>query len=129
VLENYVSLVEDNEFKCYIWLKILLPNDMPIFVVGCYIPHHDSNFYACLDRDQPFSNHEEDISYFKTKGEVIVLGDMNARTRNLQHDAQQLLMPHISRLKDDIEIYDHLSMDEKDPDKFEKLLLQMGNST
>jgi endonuclease/exonuclease/phosphatase (EEP) superfamily protein YafD len=37
---------------------------------------------------------EENISYFKTKGEVIVVGDMNARTRSLRHDAQQSLMPH-----------------------------------
>ena len=46
-----------------------------------YIPHKDSNFYACLDKDQHFANIEDDITYFKSKGEVIVFGDMNACTK------------------------------------------------
>ena len=38
--------------KCYIWLKIeSSPKDLPTFVAGCHIPHQDSNFYACLDKD------------------------------------------------------------------------------
>ena len=69
---------------------------MSNFVVGCYIPHQDSNFYASLDKDQPFANLEDDIAYFKSKWEVIVFGDMNARTRGFQLDAQESLIPHIS---------------------------------
>jgi hypothetical protein len=78
-----------------------------------------------LDRDQPFPNFQEDISYFKTKGDVIVLGDMNAHTRSLQHDIQQsLILQYISRLEDDMQVYPRSSMDEKDPDKFKKPILQ-----
>jgi hypothetical protein len=102
---------------------------LPTFVVGCYIPHQDSNFYACLDKDQPFANLEDDIAYFKSKGEVIVFGNMNARTRNFQLDSQESFMPHISRMKEDMQIYSRSSRDEKDPDQFVKLLLQMCNST
>ena len=76
---------------------------MPTFVVGCYIPHQDSNFYACFDKDQTFANLDDDIAYFKSKGEVSgVFGDMNVHSKSFQLDAQQYLMPHISRMRDGI---------------------------
>ena len=78
-------------------MKITTPNDMATFVVGCYILHHDSNFYTCLGWDKPFLDLEEDIVHFKSKGEVIVMGDMNAFTKTLQSDTQQIDMPCFSR--------------------------------
>jgi hypothetical protein len=102
-LENCVSFIKYDEYRCCIWLKIQSPNDLPIFGIGCYILHYDSKFCSHLDKDQPFSNLEKDISYFKTKGEIIVLRDMQiVRTICLQYDAQQSLMSHILRLEDDI---------------------------
>ena len=62
---------------------------MLTFVIGCYIPHQDSNFYVCLDKDQPFATIEDDITYFNSKEEDIVFGDMNVPTRSFQLDAQQ----------------------------------------
>ena len=102
---------------------------MPTFVVRCYIPHQDSNLYACLDKDKLFANLEDKIAYFKSKGEVIVFGDMNACTRGFQLDAQESLMPQISRIQEDVQIYSRSCSDEKDPDQFGKLILQMCNST
>ena len=81
-----------------------------------------------MDKDKPFANLEDDIAYFKSKGEVIVFGDMNAHTRSFQLDAQQSFMPHISRMQEDIQMYNHSSSDEKDADQIWKLLLQMCNS-
>ena len=52
-----------------------------------------------MDKDQPFANLEDDIASFKSKGEVIVFGDMNARTKSFQLDAQE---PLISRMQEDI---------------------------
>ena len=76
-IEKYVSIIKNDEHKCYIWLKIETPKDLPTFVptfvVGCYIPHQDSNFYASLDKDKPFANLEDDVVYFKSKGEVFSL--------------------------------------------------------
>ena len=46
---------------------------MPTFVVGYCTSNQDSNFYAWLDKEQPFSNLESDITYFKAKGEVLSL--------------------------------------------------------
>ena len=82
-----------------------------------------------MDKYQPFANLEDDIAYFKSKGEVIVFGDMNARTRSFQGDAQQSFTPHISRMEEGIQMYSRSSRDEKDLDQFGKLLLQMCNST
>ena len=48
-------------YICLEMMSINATNDILIFVVGCYIPHHDSNFYAYLDRDKPFANLEKDI--------------------------------------------------------------------
>jgi len=82
-LEDYVSIVKDDKHKKYTWLKISTPNCMSTFVAGCYIPHHNSSFYTCIDKYQPFVDFEEGIVHFKDKGEVIILGDMNAHTRTL----------------------------------------------
>ena len=49
-IEKYVLTVKQ-EHECYKWLKIETPNDIPTFVVGSYICHQDSNFYACLIKD------------------------------------------------------------------------------
>ena len=76
--EAFISTVKNDKHKRYIWLKIMTCSDVPTFVAGCYTPHHDSSFYAYIDQDQPFLDLEEDIAYFKSKGKVIVMGDMNA---------------------------------------------------
>ena len=47
-----------------------------------YISYQDSNFYACLNKDQPSVNLEDDITYSEFKIEVIVFGDINAHTRS-----------------------------------------------
>ena len=64
------------------------------------------------------------------KGKLLfVFGDMNARTRSFQLDAQEYFIPHISRMQKDIQMYSRSSSNEKDLDQFRKLLLQMYNST
>ena len=55
--------------------------------------------------------------------------DINARTRSLQLDAQQSFMPHISRMREDIQMYRRSFSNDKESDQFERLLLQMCNST
>ena len=95
------------------WLKFVVPNSKPMFAANCYIPHRDSNFYNCLDKDQPFVELEEGIVHFKDKGEVIVFGDMNAHTQRLQHDTQQCDTPQGIRRQDDVHMYERRSKDEK----------------
>ena len=64
-----------------------------------------------MDEDQPFTNLESDLAYFKAKETVIIFGDMNAHKRTYKLDQQQSFMPHISRMQEDIQIYSHPSMD------------------
>ena len=76
---------------------------MSTFVVGYNIPHQESNIYACLDKDKPFANLEKKYYFiFKSIRAIIVFGDMNARRRSFQLDAQQSFMPHKSRMQGDI---------------------------
>ena len=63
-LEKYLSIIKNDANKCYIWLTI--------FVGRCYIPQQAYNFYARVDRDQPFVNLKDDITFFKAKGGVVV---------------------------------------------------------
>ena len=44
--------------------------------------------YFCQIMVNRFVDLKDNILYFKTKGGVIVFGDINARTRYLQHDEQ-----------------------------------------
>ena len=58
----------------------------------------------------------------------MVFGDMNAHIRSLSLDAHKSFMPHISRMQEDMQ-YSFSSVDEKDPNRFGKLVLQMCNNT
>ena len=55
-------------------------------------------------------------------------GKLLSRTRSFKLDAQQYFMSHISRMQEDIQMYSRCSRDEKDPNQFGKLLLQMCNN-
>ena len=69
--------------------------------------------------------------HFKSKGEVIVMGDLNARTRILQLDAQHIDMPCSLGRAEDTSLFEKNSMDAKKfkPDMYGKLLLHMCNNT
>ena len=50
---------------------------------------------------------------------------MNARTKGFQLDAQESLMPHNSRIQEDVQMYNRSSSNEKDLDQFGKLLTEI----
>ena len=79
--------IQSSTLSLSLSLSLETPKDLPTFVVGCYIPHQDSNFYASLDKDKPFANLEDYLAYFKSEGEIIAFDDMNVRTKvsNLMH--------------------------------------------
>ena len=91
-----------NGFK--IWIDIMYTKIWTNIMYG---------FYSYIVREQHFVNLEDDIVYFKAKGEGIVFYIMNGHTR--KHDSQQYFMPPISRMQEDTHMYDNSSMDEKDP--------------
>ena len=53
-----------------------------VYVCFVYIPPADSSVFSYTDQDY-WSSLEEQIAKFSQKGEVLIMGDMNARTANI----------------------------------------------
>jgi hypothetical protein len=80
-------MLSANEYAIFLWVEILCNNPLlrDIYIAVCYSPKALSHF--SLNRESegdPFSNLYVDTSHYSTLGVVILLGDFNARTRNLQ---------------------------------------------
>ena len=100
IKQSLVKGIEIVDKTCteYIWLKLSryffgFPND--IYICFVYIPPVNSSYTIRTGIDKTiFTNLEENINKFSNKGEIVLMGDMNA---------------HISR-KD----YDYIKMDSND---------------
>ena len=71
------------ETQFSVWIKLNkhflnIKND--IFLCASYIPPEGSSFYRSCNNIDPFEILERDISYFQSKGLVLMAGDFNART-------------------------------------------------
>ena len=65
-----------------LWCRIsknLLSTNTDLFICGIYIAPEKSNYF---DKDI-FEQLENDITYFNSKGNTMILGDFNARTKTL----------------------------------------------
>ena len=81
---NGFKVIKEDDFS--VWLKLckeVLNIERDIYVCGSYIPPIDSSFYKNREAD-PFSQLEQDINNFQKNGDVIMLGDLNAPTAELQ---------------------------------------------
>ncbi len=81
-LHNHINTVKQG--KCYTWLKIhkeLLSSRKYIFLCAIYIPPSESPYYS----EDTLSTLEEETSHFQAQGNVLICGDLNART-GLQPD-------------------------------------------
>ena len=78
------SLYRVDKYKRFIWLKMEF--GYPLFLIGCYIPHHESPFYARngIDSSDAFDTLGLDIAELIEMGKIIVMGDHNARIGQLQ---------------------------------------------
>ena len=65
------------------WVKIKAEIGRPLYIAICYFPPSTSH-YATLKGQCPFVNLDEDIWDFSRNGEVILVGDFNARTGYFQ---------------------------------------------
>ena len=75
------------------WVRLDLEQAQPVFIVGCYIPHRGSNFYdrvIQVRRDDPMEDLEQEAAKLTGEGEVILIGDFNARTTSNQTDLSLL---------------------------------------
>ena len=78
--EKHVSIVKQS--KNFLWCEIskeILNTKQNLFLCGTYIPPEKSAYFD----NEIFEELENDIISFQSKGNVIVLGDLNARTSKL----------------------------------------------
>ena len=76
---SFISLIKSDQ--SYLWCKLdrKLGNfSKDLFICGIYIPPDKSLYFD----ENVFDNLENDIAYFSSLGNVILCGDLNARTGN-----------------------------------------------
>ena len=77
-----ISLMFKSKFKNYVTIvknDTELSNATDLFLCGTYIPPEKSNYFD----EEIFEEFENDIIRFSSRGNVITLGDFNARTNKL----------------------------------------------
>jgi hypothetical protein len=85
-LQNRVSLVVADEFARFMWVRVRAGVTPPrdIYIAVCYFPPASSSFAIHNDFNMdPFIDLYIDITQYSTVGEVILLGNFNAPTRDL----------------------------------------------
>ncbi|CAB4003557.1 Hypothetical predicted protein [Paramuricea clavata] len=81
IFEKFVSIVKNS--KHFLWYKIskdLLNAEKDLFLCGVYIPPEKSVYFE----NEIFDELKNDIVSFESRGNVMILGDFNARTCKLE---------------------------------------------
>lgn len=80
-----IKFEKEDSNKQYIWLQITM-NEITFRVAACYFAPQNSKIYKRrkLDREDPYASLKMDISVFSTTGDIMLVGDFNARTTNNQ---------------------------------------------
>lgn len=79
--EKFTSVVKKS--KNFLWCKIskdILNDKNDLFICGVYIPPEKSVYFE----NEIFDEFENDILCFASKGNIMILGDFNARTGTLE---------------------------------------------
>lgn len=82
-LRAHVKIVKKDDQARFMWTKIELDTHRPLFICICYFAPSTSRF-APPKGQSPYLDLEEDISRLSREGDVVLLGDFNARTANHQ---------------------------------------------
>ena len=83
-----VSLIQDQQAHGMAWFCIGVSGGRDIYACVCYIPHGSSSYFlheggktvSELSLDAHYDILREGIVKFGAKGEVLIMGDLNART-------------------------------------------------
>ena len=76
-LTHSIELIKKGNFS--IWFKIkkeAVSTDKDLFLCTAYIPPSESPYY----NENTFTILEDEINYYQTQGNVLICGDLNART-------------------------------------------------
>jgi len=115
-LAKHVSVVADRIEHGSVWIQLHCPQNVrkSVFIGFVYLPPQGSTYYTQVN-GMSFEEHmvklQQDIMFFQDKGQVIIMGDMNARTGTLNE--WDLLDPHILRHYDRYDIKERKSKDKK----------------
>ncbi|XP_056588353.1 uncharacterized protein LOC130408891 [Triplophysa dalaica] len=72
-----IELVKKDQY--HLWLKVqkgIISASQPVFLCAIYIPPLESPYF----QEETFQNIEQEISHFQAQGNVLLMGDLNART-------------------------------------------------
>lgn len=99
-LRHIVTIERRDAQARYLWIRIRRLPHRDLFIAVCYFPPSQSDYVASGPGQSPFEDLSEDISDFAHRGEVILLGDFNARTSHRQADIldfmeDPIMLPHI----------------------------------
>ncbi len=81
-LRDRVCVVHKDVDARYMWIRIQKGHRKKLYIAICYFPPAYSRFAP--HGESPYSPLYEDILRFCSMGDIILLGDFNARTKNEQ---------------------------------------------
>ena len=85
-ISPHARLYKKDPHNQYMWIEITDINNRKTYIAICYFAPINSNFYKKnnLDKNCPYNGLENDISRFRNEGNILLMGDFNARTSNNQ---------------------------------------------
>ena len=78
-LQPLIHIVQRDESAQYMWVRVREDDGKLLYIAICYFPPSTSH-YASPKGQSPYMILDEDIWEFSRDGDVILLGDFNART-------------------------------------------------
>ncbi|KAH7372891.1 hypothetical protein KP509_17G027200 [Ceratopteris richardii] len=80
-LQSRIQIVARDSQARYLWIRLPLSQEHIIFIALCYFAPSSSRF-AIIDReeDSPYTCLSEEITEYSALGQVLLMGDFNART-------------------------------------------------
>lgn len=82
-LQPLLHIVRRDDQARYLWVRLRADTGRFLYIAICYFPPSTS-VYAGPRGQSPFSVLDDDIWEFSRDGDIILLGDFNARTGNTQ---------------------------------------------
>jgi exonuclease III len=80
-ISPHIQLHKIDPLNQYIWIEISDTNVKNMYIAICYFAPINSTFYKKnnVDNNCPYNNLERDIYSLKNEGNILLLGDFNAR--------------------------------------------------
>ena len=85
-ISPHARIYKNDPYNQYSWIEITNINDKKTYIAICYFFPINSNFYKKknLDKNCPYNGLENDISSIRNEGNILLMGDFNARTSSNQ---------------------------------------------